>query len=51
MNKCEIIRQYILAKRGVDIGGISEPTTPEQWMLFDRAYSVALIWYFNGGER
>lgn len=47
MNKCEIIRQYILAKRGVDIGGISEPTTPEQWMLFDRAYSVAMIWYFN----
>jgi len=47
MNKCEIIRRYILAMKGVDIGGIAEPTTPEQWMLFDRAYQVAMFWYYT----
>jgi len=47
MNKCEIIRAYILAMKGVDIGGISEPTTLEQWRLFDKAYQYAMFWYYT----
>ena len=45
MSKCEIIRQYILAMKGVDIGGIAEPRNAREWQLFDKAYTVAVIWY------
>ena len=45
MNKCELIRAYILAKKGVDIGGIAEPRNAHEWELFNRAWQVAMIWH------
>lgn len=47
MNKCEIIRAYILAMKGVDIGGIAEPRNDREWELFHRAYQYAMFWYFT----
>jgi len=45
MNKCELIRAYILAMKGVDIGGIEEPRNAREWALFDQAWQVAMIWH------
>ena len=47
MSKCEMIRAYILAKKGVDIGGIAKPTTAREWELFERAYQHAMYWYIT----
>lgn len=47
MNKCEIIRQYILAMKGVDIGGIAEPRNARERQLFDKAYQFAMFWYYT----
>jgi hypothetical protein len=47
MNGPEIIRQYILAMKGVDIGGIQEPVTETEKMLYSRALSIAMHWYFT----
>jgi hypothetical protein len=41
----ELIRQYILAKKGVDIGGIAEPCNDREWQLYRHALSVAMYWY------
>jgi len=47
MNGPELIRQYILAMKGVDIGGIQEPSTPHQWDLYYRALMIAMVWQQN----
>jgi hypothetical protein len=47
MNGPEIIRQYILAMKGVDIGGIQEPVTHRDKELYSRALSIAMHWYFT----
>lgn len=47
MNKCEIIRKYILAHKGVDIGGIAEPRNAREWELFNRAWQFAMFWHFT----
>lgn len=47
MNKCEIIRQYILAMKGVDIGGIMEPRNAREWDLFERAWQYAMFWFYT----
>lgn len=47
MNGPEIIRQYILAMKGVDIGGIQEPATALQMAMYERALSVAMAWWVN----
>lgn len=47
MSKGEMIRQYILAKKGVDIGGIEKPTTAREWELFERAYQYAMFWFIT----
>lgn len=47
MNKCEIIRAYILHHKGVDIGGIAEPSNAKEWELFHRAYQHAMFWYYT----
>ncbi len=44
MNKCEIIRAYILHHKGVDIGGIAEPRNAKEWELFEQAYQIAVLW-------
>ena len=44
MNGPGIIRKYILAKKGVDIGGIAQPTTPHQWDLYHQALLIAMMW-------
>ena len=49
MNKCEIIRAYILAMKGVDIGGIAEPLSAHEWELFNKAWQHAMFWHFNRG--
>ena len=49
MNKCEIIRAYILAMKWVDIGGIAEPRSAHEWELFNRAWQYAMFWHFNRG--
>lgn len=44
-DKCELIRRYILEKKGVDIVGIAHPRNAREWQLFERAWSKALMHY------
>ena len=46
----EIIRQYILAMKGVDIVGINEPVTPIEQAMYQRALSVAMWWWMDKGN-
>lgn len=50
MNGPEIIRQYILAMKGVDIGGIKDPVTPIEQAMYQRALSVAMWWWMDKGN-
>lgn len=43
--KSDIIRQYILAKKGVDIGGVKMPANEREWKLFNHAFRVAFTWF------
>lgn len=43
--KSEIIRMYIHAKKGVDIGGVKMPANEREWQLFNHAFRVAFTWY------
>jgi hypothetical protein len=45
MSGPELIRQYIMAIKGVDIGGIAEPRNERQWALYRQAFAIALYWY------
>lgn len=47
--KCDLIRRYILERKGVDIGHIIEPKTEREWELFNRAWMVAFAWFVNKG--
>ena len=40
-HKCELIRRYILERKGVDIGAIAPPRNEREWDLFDQAWMVA----------
>jgi hypothetical protein len=45
--KSEIIRMYIHAKKGVDIGGVKMPANEREWQMFRHAFQVAYIWWSN----
>ena len=42
-HKCSLIRQYILEKKGVDIGAIAPPRNEREWDLFDHAWMTAAM--------
>ena len=41
--KCELIRQYILERKGVDIGAIAPPRNERERDLFDKAWMTAAM--------
>ena len=41
--KCELIRQYIIAMKSVDIGAIAPPRNEREWDLFDSAWMTAAM--------
>lgn len=42
-HKCELIRQYILEMKGVDIGAIGFPRNEQDWDRFDKAWMTAAM--------
>jgi len=47
MNGPELIRQYILERKGVDIGGIAPPRDGVEWIMYHQALQVAAAWFAN----
>jgi hypothetical protein len=50
MSGPELIRRYILAMKGVDIGGIAEPVTTLQWALYYQAVAIATDWWQSNNK-
>jgi len=49
MNGPELIRKYILEKKGVDIGGIATPRDATEWIMFHHAVQVAARYFAAKG--
>lgn len=48
--KADMIRRYIIERKGVDIGAILEPRNEREWDLFNRAFAVAFEWFINKAD-
>lgn len=49
MNGPELIREYILAMKGVDIVGVAEPRNDHEAELYIQALAVAVSWKMKQG--
>lgn len=45
MSGSELIRQYILAMTGIDIGGIAPPRNERETALYYHALAIAQAWH------
>ena len=45
MSGPELIRQYILAMTGIDIGGIAPPRNDRELILYHHALAIAQAWH------
>ncbi len=50
MDGADLIIAYIKAKKGIEIPGIAEPTTPDQWLLYNDAVNTAARWWLTEGK-
>lgn len=50
MDGAGLIIAYIKAKKGIEIPGVAEPTTPDQWLLYNDAVNTAARWWLTEGK-